>query len=412
MHNAPIVVMGGGPAGMMAAIQARQGGRPVYLFEKNEKLGKKLYITGKGRCNLTNACSMPELIEKIPRNSRFLFSAFHAFSNIDLMDYMEHIGVPLTVEQGMRVFPASGKSSDVIRALDRELNRQGVRVLLDAGIQGVNIREGAVQSVEDTLGRVHPCAALVVAAGGVTYPSTGSTGDGYALARAAGHTVEPPEPALVPVELSDSWAADLQGLSLIHVSLSVKNKKKLLFSEVGELMFTHFGMTGPLVLKATGLFPETVLREAAVSVDLKPGLDAAQLDTRLLRDFTDRPRAEVSTLLRQLLPQRLIPVALSLARVDGGKTPSAVTREERMRLAGVVKALPVRVSRYRSFDEAVITRGGVACRELHPGTMESRLVKGLFFAGEILDTHGLTGGFNLQIAFSTGYCAGNYLKTL
>lgn len=412
MSGAPVVVVGGGPAGLVAAIEAGRDGRPVTLFEKNDRLAKKLYLTGKGRCNITNACPASEFIDRIPCNAKFMRSAFSQFDNMALMDYMEGLGVPLTVEQGMRVFPASGKSSDVIRALEREIQRAGVRVMLGTAVSALRIHGGAVEAVEDEHGGAHPCTAMIVATGGLSYPATGSTGDGYAFAEVAGHTVTACEPALTPINLLDPWAESLQGLSLTHVALRVSRDRRTLFDEVGEMMFTHYGMTGPLVLKITGLFPERTLREAQVAIDLKPGLTPGKLDSRLLRDFVQRPRAELVNGLRSLLPQRIIPVVLDRAGIEATRTPGSVTREERRRIADAIKSLPVTPGSLRSWDEAVVTRGGVACSEIHPRTLESKQIRGLFFAGEVLDIHGLTGGYNLQIAFSTGWCAGNYVKTL
>jgi predicted Rossmann fold flavoprotein len=412
MSGAPVVVVGGGPAGMTAAIEASRGGRPVILFEKNNRLGRKLYLTGKGRCNITNACPASDFIDRIPCNNKFLRSAFSQFDNVALIEYMEGLGVPLAVEQGMRIFPASGKSSDVIRALEREVRRAGVRVMLGTAVSALRIRGGAVEAVEDWRGGTHPCAAVIVATGGLSYPATGSTGDGYGFAEAAGHTVTPCEPALTPINLLDPWAGSLQGLSLVHVALRVSRDRRTLFDEVGEMMFTHFGMTGPLVLKITGLFPGRTLREAQVAIDLKPGLTPGQLAARLLRDFAERPRVGLVNGLRSLLPRRIIPVVLEQAGIEATRTPSDVTREERRRIADAIKALRVTPGSLRSWDEAIVTRGGVACSEIHPRTLESKRVRGLFFAGEVLDIHGLTGGYNLQIAFSTGWCAGNYVKTL
>lgn len=412
MSGAPVVVVGGGPAGMAAAIEAGRDGRSVTLFEKNDRLGKKLYLTGKGRCNITNACPASDFIDRIPCNNKFLLSAFSQFDNAALMNYIDRLGVPLAVEQGMRVFPASGKSSDVIRALERELRRAGVRVTLDTAVSALRMRSGAVEAVEDERGGVHTCTAVIVATGGLSYPATGSTGDGYAFAAAAGHTVTPREPALTPINLLDPWVGSLQGLSLINVALRVSRDRRTLFDEVGEMMFTHFGMTGPLVLKITGLFPERTLREAQFAIDLKPGLTYEQLDARLLRDFAERPRAELINSLRRLLPHRIIPVVLGRAGIETTRTPGSVKREERCRLADAVKSLRVTPGSLRSWDEAIVTRGGVACSEIHPRTLESKRMRGLFFAGEVLDIHGLTGGYNLQIAFSTGWCAGNYAKTL
>jgi predicted Rossmann fold flavoprotein len=314
---------------------------------------------------------------------------------------------PLTVEQGQRVFPTSGRSSDILKALERELTDFGVQVHLGCGIRSVQIDNGSVTAVVDAAGRRMPCSALVVAAGGITYPATGSTGDGYKIARQAGHTVSDPRPALVPVEVREQWVPTLQGLTLKNVSLRIRKGKKVLMDEVGELLFAHFGVTGPLILKATGLWDEATLREAEVSIDLKPGMTAEMVDSRLERELRERPGAHLGNTLRTMLPQRLVDVVLDLARVDAATSTSAVTRAQRLAVGAVLKGLPLTITAFRPPEEAVITRGGVCCREVDPSTMASKLVKGLYFAGEVMDVDAYTGGFNLTIAFSTGYTAGN-----
>ncbi len=402
-----IVVIGGGPSGMMAAIEAARRGNAVTLLERNEKLGKKLYITGKGRCNLTNASDREQLIANTVRNGKFLFSAFSAMGSRDLMDTMERLGVPLVEERGRRVFPASNKASDITRALQNELHRLGVRVILNARVSAIAVSNGAVASVRLEDGREFPCRAAILATGGASYPMTGSTGDGYRLAEVLGHTVNEPLPALVPIETAEKWAAGLQGLALKNVRLTAWQGKKKVFSEVGEMLFTHFGITGPLVLTASSLLKADALAEARLSLDMKPGLEIEQLDARILRDFQGNPNRALKNSLHELLPGRFCPVALELSSIDGELPCNQITKEQRGRLAAVLKDVRLTPKALRPLAEAVITRGGVSCKEVSPGTMESRLVQGLYLCGELLDVDALTGGFNLQIAFSTGYLAGH-----
>ena len=402
-----VVVVGGGPAGMMASMEAARRGLAVTLLERNEKLGKKLYITGKGRCNLTNASDREQLIANTVRNGKFLFSAFSALGSRDLMETVERLGVPLVEERGRRVFPASYKASDITRALQNELHRLGVRVILNARVSAIASENGAVSVVKLEDGREFPCRAVILATGGASYPMTGSTGDGYRLAAEMGHTVNAPLPALVPIETAEKWAAELQGLALKNVRLTAWQGKKKVFSEVGEMLFTHFGVSGPLVLTASSLIKADALAEARLSLDMKPGLDPEQLDARILRDFQINPNRALKNSLHELLPSRFCPIALELASLDGELACNQVTREQRGRLAATLKDVHLTPKVLRPLAEAVITRGGVSCKEVSPNTMESKLVAGLFICGELLDVDALTGGFNLQIAFSTGYLAGH-----
>ena len=404
----PIVVAGGGPAGMMAAIQAARRGSPVTLLERNEKLGKKLYITGKGRCNLTNDGNLEHLLAHTVHNGRFLYSAFSTFGSRDLMAFAEELGVPLVVERGQRVFPASGKSSDIQRALQRELSRLGVQVLLGQRVSGIDVEDGQVVAVRTAGGRSFPCTSVILATGGLSYSATGSTGDGYRLAAALGHEVQPARPSLIPIETAEGWVTDLQGLSLKNVRLSAEQRGKTVYSEIGEMLFTHFGVSGPLVLTASALLEEAGLGDARLHLDMKPGLTGEQLDARILRDFQSVPNRALKNALFELLPSRLCPVALALASLDGETPVHQVTRAQREALAAVIKDIVLTPARFRPIDEAVITRGGVSCKQVNPKTMESRLVRGLFLCGELLDVDALTGGFNLQIAFSTGYAAGSH----
>ncbi len=392
---------------MMASMEAARRGLAVTLLERNEKLGKKLYITGKGRCNLTNASDREQLIANTVRNGKFLFSAFSALGSRDLMETVERLGVPLVEERGRRVFPASYKASDITRALQNELHRLGVRVILNARVSAIASENGAVSVVRLEDGREFPCRAVILATGGASYPMTGSTGDGYRLAAEMGHTVNAPLPALVPIETAEKWAAELQGLALKNVRLTAWQGKKKVFSEVGEMLFTHFGVSGPLVLTASSLIKADALAEARLSLDMKPGLDPEQLDARILRDFQINPNRALKNSLHELLPSRFCPIALELASLDGELACNQVTREQRGRLAAALKDVHLTPKVLRPLAEAVITRGGVSCKEVSPNTMESKLVAGLFICGELLDVDALTGGFNLQIAFSTGYLAGH-----
>jgi predicted Rossmann fold flavoprotein len=400
-----IVVIGGGPAGMMAAAEAARTLR-VTLLERNEKLGKKLYITGKGRCNLSNASDREELIANTVHNGRFLYSAFSTFGSKELMDYVENLGVPLTVERGNRVFPSSGKASDITRAFQRELSRLGVKVVLNARVSELVCGNGAIAAVKTEVGGQYRCRSVVLASGGATYPSTGSTGDGYILAGTLGHTLAKPGPSLVPIVTAEPWVQELQGLSLKNVSLTAFQGGRKVFAEVGEMLFTHFGVSGPLVLTASSILDADKLDGAYFSLDMKPGLEQSQLDARILRDFQGNPNRALKNSLFELLPGRLCPIVISLAGLDGETAVNQVTREQRERLAAMIKDIRMTPSAFRPMEEAVITRGGIPCAEVNPKTMESKLVRGLFFAGELLDVDALTGGFNLQIAFSTGYVAG------
>ncbi len=400
---AKTIVVGGGPAGMLAAAAAAQKGHGVTLVEQNEKLGRKLYITGKGRCNLTNIAGAEEAFRNIPRNPKFLYSALASFGSGELIALVESLGVPVKRERGGRVFPASDKSSDVIFALTRHLKACGVHMVFNTAVHSVDVENGRIAGVRTDKGAVG-CEALVLATGGVSYPSTGSKGDGYAFARSLGHTVIPPKPALIPMLTEEDWPKALSGLTLKNVRLTAFSGRRIAFDELGEMLFTHFGVSGPLVLSASSL----VRQEEPVTlvIDLKPGLSPEQLDARILRDFSAYANKSARNGMVDLLPNRMIPVVLSAAGVDEEKPVNQVTREERAAIGHALKALKLHVSGYRPVEEAVVTRGGVSVKEINPSTMESRLVRGLFFAGEVIDVDALTGGFNLQIAFSTGHLAG------
>lgn len=391
---------------MAAALFAVRAGARVALYEPNEKLGKKLYITGKGRCNLTNTADLEQTLQKIPRNPRFLHAALAAFDAAALRGLMDELGVPTKVERGGRVFPESEKASDVNRALERALRREGVEIFLNQGVRAVQTEQGRVVGIEPSSGGFVPCGAMVLATGGASYPATGSTGAGYALAAALGHTVHAPKPALVPLRSPADWTHALQGLSLRNVRLSARLNGKILFDELGELLFTHFGLSGPLVLTLSSYLTDAECACLHVWIDLKPGMTAEQLHQRLLRVFSENPRKRWSGLLPELLPASLAAQFPALCGLDPEKPAHQVTKEERGRLVETLKALPVPISGLGSLEEAIITRGGVETKELVPRTLASRKVEGLFFAGELIDVDALTGGFNLQIAFSTGVCAG------
>lgn len=409
-----IIVIGGGAAGMMAALFSAREGAAVTLIDHNEKLGKKVYITGKGRCNVTNAADMEQFMRCIFRNPRFMYAAFAELDNRGVMELMESLGVPLKVERGDRVFPVSDKASDVIHGLSRELNRLGVDIRLNTGAEALIIENGACKGVRLTDGRELRADAVIVATGGASYPSTGSTGDGYRLAEQAGHGLKPALPALVPIETVESWPANLMGLSLKNVTLTAwmkgGKKEKKLYSELGEMLFTHFGISGPLVLTLSSLLPED-LSTVRLAIDLKPALDEQTLDARLLRDFKAMSRKQLISVMDGLAPHSLAEQLLKLAGLSPAMPVNSVTAEQRRRLLDILKHLPLTPKRLRDFNEAIVTRGGVEVKGVNPSTMESRLVPGLYFAGEVLDVDAQTGGFNLQIAWSTGALAGKSAAT-
>lgn len=402
---ADTLVIGGGAAGMMAAIFAARAGADVTLLEHNEKLGKKIYITGKGRCNLTNDCSLDEFLAQVPRNPRFLYSALSFFAPGDMMSLMEENGCPVTVQRGRRVFPSSEKASDVTKALAGILKAAGVRVRLNTGVRSLQTEGDAVTAAELEDGSRIAADSVVLACGGMSYPATGSTGDGFRIAAALGHQVIPPSPVLVGLETKEEWPGALQGLSLRNVTLTLSAGKKTLYSGLGELLFTHFGLSGPLVLEASCHMPEP-FEGAEVRLDLKPGLTAEQLDARLRRDFLASGKKQLSNVLPGLLPARLAELFPGLCGIPGSLPCNQVTAQQREKLRNTLKALPLNVRAPRPLAEAVVTRGGVSVKEIEPGTMRSRRYRNLFFAGEMIDTDAHTGGFNLQIAWSTGALAG------
>ena len=407
MNKRPeILVAGGGAAGMMAALFAARAGASVTLLERNEKLGKKIYITGKGRCNLTNDCSLEEFLRQVPRNPRFLYGALNRFGPQDMMALMEEAGCPVEVQRGQRVFPRSEKASDVIRALARLMEQAGVRVRLHSRIQSLIVQEGRAAGVVLESGERLEADAVILALGGQSYPMTGSTGDGYALAREAGHHVLPPEAVLSALETVENWPRALQGLALKNVRLTLRSGRKALYTELGEMLFTHFGISGPLVLEMSCHLPAE-LAQAQVTLDLKPGLTPEQLDLRLQRDFAAQPRKQLQNVLPGLLPLRLSALFPDLAGVSGERVCGQITRGEREQLGAALKALPITLRARRPLAEAIVTRGGVDVKEIQPATMESKLLPGLYFAGEMIDVDAHTGGFNLQIAFSTGALAGS-----
>lgn len=406
-----VIIIGGGAAGMLAGIVAARAGSGVTLLEKNEKLGKKLYITGKGRCNVTNACDMEELFQSIRSNEKFLYSAFYSFTNEQTMEFFEELGVRLKVERGNRVFPVSDKSSDVISALQRELKRLGVSCHFNCEAKKLLVENGMIQGVlVQENGREQELLAdhVIVATGGLSYPSTGSTGDGFRLAEAVGHTVSDCSPALVPMEICEDFYKELQGLSLKNVALKVQCGKKTVYEEQGEMLFTHFGVSGPLVLTGSSYLAPYLLKKqkAVLHLDLKPALSEEQLDERILRDFSKFANKQYRNSLDELLPRKLIPVIITLSGIAPEKKVNLITKEERKRLVSLIKDIAMEVKGFREYKEAIITRGGIRVKEINPSTMESKIIQGLYFAGEVLDLDAVTGGFNLQIAWSTGYAAG------
>lgn len=402
-----VIVIGGGAAGMMAAYAAALSGHSVVLLEQNEKLGKKLFITGKGRCNVTNACEREKLFENVVSNPKFLYSAFSEFDNGDLMELLRRAGCPLKVERGERVFPVSDHASDVTAALTRLLKEGGVEVRLRVKVKEISVADGRVTGVLPADGQYIRADAVVLATGGLSYPTTGSGGDGHRMAEGLGHTLKTCTPALTPMETAEQWCTSLQGLSLKNVTLTMRCGGKQIWSGFGEMLFTHFGISGPLVLSASSYYGKCKDKTAVTAtVDLKPALTMEQLDRRILRDFEENRNKQFKNVIGSLYPSRLVPVMILLSGIDGEKKIHEVTRQERSRLAEVTKNLTMRVTGLRDFAEAIITQGGVRVKEVNPSTMESKIVQGLYPVGELLDLDAVTGGFNLQIAWSTGYLAG------
>lgn len=449
-----VIVIGGGAAGMFAAIWAAGCGHQVELLEKNEKLGKKIYITGKGRCNLTNDCDMDTLFDSVCTNRKFLYSAFYGFTNQDVMAFFQRCGMKIKTERGGRVFPLSDHSSDVISALERELRRQGVKIRLKTEAKRVLIKsssgnnkerdeekegqllfsgEGSLSSEEEKRSNKHGgkarqrtsrvtgvelsdgsvcfADAIIVATGGLSYASTGSTGDGYRFARDLGHQVTELSPALVPLTVKEEDALLLQGISLRNVKVTVKDGKKVLYQEFGEMMFTHFGVTGPLILSASSHIQKQLKSHPLeLFIDLKPALSKEQLEARILREFEENKNRQFKNSLKSLYPAKLIPVIIARSEISPEKAVHDISREERERLLQITREFALTITGLRGYSEAIITRGGVSVKEVNPQTMESKLVSGLHFAGEVLDLDAVTGGFNLQIAWSTGYAAGNGIR--
>lgn len=400
------IIVGGGAAGMMAAITAAGLGKSTLLLEKMNRCGKKISITGKGRCNVTNNCTSDDFFANIPTNPRFLYSAYAGFSPQDCMDFFERLGVPLKTERGNRVFPVSDKAEDIVRALEQGCEDYGVNRIFSKVTEMIT-EDGAVKGVKCG-SRTYFAPSVLIATGGKSYPGTGSDGDGYRFAEELGHTVTDIKPSLVPIESDDEYCREMMGLSLKNVVLTLKDtvKNKVVFSEMGEMLFTHFGVSGPLVLSASSHIPQVESGRYIFYIDLKPALDEKKLDERILRDFKEIPNRIFANSLSKLLPSKMIPTVVELSGIDGEKQVNSVTKQERQRLVSLLKAFPVHIRSFRPIAEAIVTSGGVKVSEVSPKTMESKLVKGLYFAGEILDVDGYTGGFNLQIAFSTGCLAG------
>lgn len=410
-----VLIVGGGAAGMLAALTAARNGHEVHLYEKNEKLGKKLFITGKGRCNVTNAGDMDILFSSVISNPKFLYSAFYGFTNEQTMDLFEELGVPLKVERGNRVFPVSDHSSDIIGALSREMYRLGVEVKLHTEVKSVvaerknpgDEKPCFCKIILDS-GKVITGDACIVATGGISYASTGSTGDGYRFARETGHQVTELFPSLVPMEVKEWYAKELQGLSLRNVEAVIYDGKKKIYEEFGELLFTHYGVSGPIIISASSKVGKKLRdKELRLCIDLKPALTAEQLDQRILRDFEENRNKQFKNAVDKLFPAKLKPVMLELSGISEDKKVNEISKEERLRFGALIKNFEMTLTGLRSYKEAIITKGGVSVKDIDPGTMESKRVNGLYFIGEVLDLDALTGGFNLQIAWSTAAAAGN-----
>lgn len=410
-----VLIVGGGTAGMMAAVTAARQGDEVSLFEKNEKLGKKLFITGKGRCNITNAADIEAFFRAMNSNPKFMYSGFYSFTNDQVIQFFEDLGVQTKIERGDRVFPVSDHSSDVINALSREMKRLGVQIYLHSEvrellIEGLSDADGTEMTVSGVVlasGKKIRGDSVIVTTGGASYPSTGSTGDGYRFAKACGHKVTDLLPALVPMEVKEWYAGELMGLSLRNIEIKITDGKKKLYEEFGEMLFTHYGVTGPVILSASSVVGRRLKqKELTLHIDLKPALAEEQLDKRVLRDFESNHNRQFKNAVDGLFPAKLKPVMVELSGIPEEKKVNEITKEERLKFVRLIKDFTMTLTSLRGYNEAIITKGGVSVKEIDPGTMESKLVHRLYFAGEVLDLDAMTGGFNLQIAWSTGYLAG------
>ena len=402
-----VVVIGGGAAGSYAAITAAKNGHDVTLVEKNEKIGKKIYITGKGRCNLTNASDMEVLFSNIMSNRKFLYSAFYACDNSSVIDFFETNGMATKIERGNRVFPVSDHSSDVISTLTKALRKENVRLLFNTSVKNILIEDNAACGVVLSDNTKLKADSVIVATGGLSYKSTGSTGEGHQMAKKLGHKIVECTPALVPFNIKESWVKELQGLSLKNTAIMIYKEKKKVYEDFGEMLFTHFGVSGPMILSASASIKPALFKEnLKLVIDLKPALTSEQLDKRILRDFDEEKNKQFKNSIGKLLPQKLVPVIIELSKINPDKKVNEVSKEERLLLVNLIKNLTVTVEGLRDWNEAIITKGGVSVKEVNPSTMESKLVNNLYFAGEVLDIDAMTGGYNLQIAWSTGYLAG------
>lgn len=400
-----IGVIGGGPAGIIAAGFAGSRNKNVVLIERNDKLGKKLLITGNGRCNVTNSSPIKDFFEHVITNSSFLYSSFYSFSNYDIMNLLEKYGVKLKVEGENRVFPVSNKSSDVIKALNRFLEDNNVHVMLNTRIIDVNYKDNKFILTSDN-GKTLIFDKLIIATGGKSYPATGSTGDGYDFAKKLGHTIIPLKPSLVPIEIEEKWIKSVQGLSLKKVILSVWIKEKKIDEKFGDMIFTHYGISGPIVLSMSNVINKYLNNKIVLKVDIKPTLSAEKLDERILLDFNAEKNKQIKNGLDKLLPKKLIPIVIQLSGIEETKPINQIKKEERWKMIDIIKGLPLTFKKFRPIEEAMITSGGVSTKEINPSTMESKIIPGLYFCGEIIDVDALTGGYNLQIAYSTGFLSG------
>ncbi len=410
-----VIVIGGGPAGMMAARTAASRGMEVILLEKMERLGRKLAITGKGRCNITNAADIEDMMEQIIGNKYFLYSALYQFTNTQVIEYFNELGVKTKVERGNRVFPESDKAMEVVEAMVNDLVGLGVKIYTKKEVKEILVEENKTCGVKCEDGSLYNGDKVIITTGGLSYPRTGSTGEGYRMAKKIGHTVIRPLPSLVPLESNQPWVRALQGVSLKNVSIKIMKDHKKVYSEMGEMLFTHFGISGPIILSGSRSILDHMteeekktlkLKDCQVILDLKPALDEKTLDQRIQRDFEEFSRKQFKNALDKLLPNKMIDEIIKLSEIDGEKPVHQVTKEERLRLVKLLKQMTIEISKLRAIEEAIVTAGGISVDEINPSTMESKLVEGLYFAGEVIDVDAYTGGYNLQIAFSTGYLAG------